>query len=846
MVSRSPLVLLLALLVSLPAGAACVNPQLGEVAFVGGGKASRLAVANASPDQYPDVFAVGTNIDLYFGGTSLQNPSQRLIGSSLSFSDIVAGDFDSDTAYKDFIVADRTNSRLQVMAGGVGGYTGAFVSLGYAPTALAKGDFNGDNNLDVAVLGSEQGTVIIYNGSSNAALTQSTVITLAAGSATALSAADIDNDGKLDLAVGHTGGVIELFFGNGDSTFGSAVPITAANFPTRIVAADLDGNNLLDIVSANWDDSMTVNLQTSARTFGAAQATSTRTATATDPVNPSDMVVADFNGDGDLDVVITNVNGWYLSIFMGRGDGTFDEMMVMNAAWYDPYSNPLPYSLAVADFNGDGLQDVAIGHLSPLGVSFATNHCGQSNVALTTSTPTINVSQSATFVTGVTGYVTSLKGTGSVTLKEGATILGSGTLNNGTVSISVSGLSAGDHSIVAHYGGDENLDPKTSSPFVLHVTTATTTTVLSTTPTSPVYGETFTLNGAVTSSTGDTPAGTLTVTIDGGAPDTRSLPYSAPGGGLDVGSHTVNASYPGDETHPPNVAMLTVNVGKATPAVTLYSAPVARYGSPAEVKIQVEQPYSGANLPSGMVSILDGRTVVGSADMSTADPSHVVTITVSGLTTGTHYLHAVYNGDSRFTTAQSSAFTLDVVPADAAIGLIARGNATTIRLAYDSPCNTCQYRVYVAFPGQNFTHIGFGSGGAYEFTNALQGSVYRFRVDAYSSDTFVAGSNIDTAMRASFTDDGLQPGTKIKAVHLTELRDQINTFRAAASFQPVTISAAVGQKVKATDVTTLRTAINEARVALGALPITFSDNAIAVHSTVVRAAHVQELREAVR
>ena len=71
---------------------------------------------------------------------------------------------------------------------------------------------------------------------------------------------------------------------------------------------------------------------------------------------PYYAVVADFNGDGNLDLAVSNQGGT-VSILLGNGDGTFRPAHNY-AAGYDPQY------LAVGDFNGDGILDLAVANIN--------------------------------------------------------------------------------------------------------------------------------------------------------------------------------------------------------------------------------------------------------------------------------------------------------------------------------------------------------------------------------------------------------------------------------------------------------------------------------------------------
>ena len=68
---------------------------------------------------------------------------------------------------------------------------------------------------------------------------------------------------------------------------------------------------------------------------------------------PLDPVVADFNGDGVPDIAIENYTDGTESLLLGNGDGTFQTQSTFP-------TGTNPYAAAVGDFNGDGNPDLAI------------------------------------------------------------------------------------------------------------------------------------------------------------------------------------------------------------------------------------------------------------------------------------------------------------------------------------------------------------------------------------------------------------------------------------------------------------------------------------------------------
>ena len=158
---------------------------------------------------------------------------------------------------------------------------------------------------------------------------------------------DLDEDSKLDLACssGHDAVGVEL--GAGDGTFKSAPPAYPSGGSLNLTLADLNGDHALDVI-AGGASQISVNLNRGDGTFAPPRATAIDgSAVAT--------VAADVNGDGNLDLVV--LEGPTVLVLHGRGDGTFDAPLSVAM----PGSAIYNATLAVADFNGDGLGDIIVG-----------------------------------------------------------------------------------------------------------------------------------------------------------------------------------------------------------------------------------------------------------------------------------------------------------------------------------------------------------------------------------------------------------------------------------------------------------------------------------------------------
>ena len=253
---------------------------------------------------------------------------------------------------------------------------------------------------------------------------------------------------------------------------------------------------------------------------------------------------------------------------------------------------------------------------------------------------------------------------------------------------------------------------------------------------------------------------------------------------------------------------------------------------------------------SGQAADLAGATTAGTPAWGTLSFNYTPAQTDHSLVI---YGNALDSGSCFAPSTSATCFKVDDVRVDPLLSLAAVAvNAGQVNAQWTSPgglSGVDHYDLERSFNGAPYVRIAQVTGTTYTDTAVSAGKTYLYRVRAFDAGNNSLGvSNVDSATTIVFTDNPIQTGvTVIKAQHIVELRLAVNAVRASAGLSPAawTDTSLPGIPVKAVHLLELRSALDQALAAVGIAVLPYSDPALTPGSSVIRRAHIEEIRQRV-
>lgn len=277
------------------------------------------------------------------------------LGVGFMADGIAKGDLDGDGDLDALVAIAGLGGRADLLRGnGAGGFTVSSITLGNFQTynSVAIGDIDGDGDLD-AVFGSKTGaffSVMINNGA--AAFTAGQLTNVNPNPPERVALADINNDSNLDLLlVDRINSRIQTYIGTGFGAFTAATVFPVQQLPFDVAIGDLNGDGNVDLVTASAGAFLV------SRLLGNGMGGFTRVDFGVG-LQTHAVGLGDLNGDGFLDLVAASQFSNAFARLLGNGAGGF------GTATQHGTGGTGPTDIQVSDFNDDGNLDVAVSHLN--------------------------------------------------------------------------------------------------------------------------------------------------------------------------------------------------------------------------------------------------------------------------------------------------------------------------------------------------------------------------------------------------------------------------------------------------------------------------------------------------
>ena len=573
-----------------------------------------------------DVSALG---DANLGSSTLALGLISTTGvASYNISSIAVGDINND-GYLDAILGYNSSSTATVMLGDAhGNLTPAGSVAINIPYNVHLADLNGDGVLDIfaATYGDEHIMVALGNGDGTFGTPFSITATAFTKYPTVIDVADLNGDGLPDLVMSQSLRPHLYFFLNDGNTSNltfteASTEPTSDGYVKRLAVGDFNEDGYDDVAygSEYTNKFLTLALANSTKSY----LSTTLNANGSVPGGTENAVVGDLNNDGHLDIVFMGKADNQSVVLLGKGDGTFTQHQIITEI-ADP-----EYPATLADFDGDGNLDLMVNNYAGVTLYYYKGD-GTGTLTLVESHgedashyTVFGVAQGTAITAGDfngDGYPDMLLGDNNLKFSH----ISLQTSQTATANITVYDTSASNtHAVKAQYSGSNSYAASNSGTVSLTPVVASKQTV-SVTLDSPLKSEVTygTVSSGTVNASGSC-SGAITLSVTGPA----TLSSTSSGGTLTItgsGTISIKATAAATSACASGVAYQTIQVDQATPTVSVW---------PTASSITYGQTLASSILTGGTSSVAGSFTWTTSSTAPTAGTtSYSVTFTPTDTT----------------------------------------------------------------------------------------------------------------------------------------------------------------------------------------------------------------------